>query len=198
MDSRIDDDFKEAVELAQVFDSYRPVQNFVQSWDYDQYVASEPPTDQLKADLIQISRWFNDVDKNMRSGFCAGIYHIESRKLKQTLGPKVEAAVNNLKELLIKTFSKKCSDLVLVYFEKRKMLSSIPEQLKVFASYVDKIKLVKTERIGMEAIATQVETMSSLLRQFEVKISASDSVQLEALRELAKNLTEPSPRLTHK
>jgi hypothetical protein len=66
--------------------------------------------DQLKTELNQVSRWFNDVEKNMRSGFAAGIFHIESRKLKQYLSPKVEVALNQLKDLLLKTFSKKCAE----------------------------------------------------------------------------------------
>ena len=64
--------------------------------------------DQLKTDLNQIHRWFGEVEKNMRAGSSAGIFHIESRKLKQHLSPKVEAALNQLKELLLKTFSSRC------------------------------------------------------------------------------------------
>jgi hypothetical protein len=76
--------------------------------------------------------------------------------------------------------------LVLVFYEKRKLLSSIPEQLKGFAVYVEKVKGIKTDRIPIETAANHVETMSSLLRQFEVKIPPSDSVQLDSLREARK------------
>ena len=46
----------------------------------------------------------------MRSGFSSGVFHIESRRLKQALTPKLEAALIQSKDLILRSFSRRCTE----------------------------------------------------------------------------------------
>jgi hypothetical protein len=116
-----------------------------QNWNLEEYRLHEPTVKQLEADMVQQGEWHTDIDRNIRQNYEAGIFQVDSRSLKESLLPICTEALAGMKEVLLKIFHTRLSDLHTAFQRRLKQLDERPRTLQEYAIHVEKFAQIRTE-----------------------------------------------------
>lgn len=187
--AKVQSDFAEALEYVKIFDTVRPIYEFDQNWDLEEYSQRAHTVNTLKADMQQISTWEKELEK-MRAGQTIGILHVESRKLKQTLIPMTAAKLDAMKSLVKDLARTRCKFQLGEYKQRIQLLLQRPLHLKEFAGHVERIQSLKTKVKALVKSTNVVDELYRLLGTYGVRISSEDMVQLDDLRSVQESYKE--------
>ncbi|KAL8017811.1 putative bromodomain, AAA+ ATPase domain, dynein heavy chain region D6 P-loop [Plasmopara halstedii] len=186
---KVENDYAEASEYVKSFDSVRPIFEFDQGWDLEEYSQRAHTVSTLKADMQQISTWEKELEK-MRAGQTVGILHVESRKLKQALIPMTTAKLDAMKSLVKDLARARCKSQLAEYKQRIQLLLQRPQHLKEFAGYVERVQSLKSKLKSLVKSTVVVDDMYRLLNTYGVRISSEDMVQFDDLRSIQENYKE--------
>jgi dynein heavy chain len=138
IEQKIKLDFVEADEYVVMFDTVRPVFNFDQAWDLDEYSQREHTLETHKETMAMMLEWDRELEK-MRVGGAIGILHVESRKLKNRLVPMNQEKMELVKGLLNDLAHNKCKTQLDNLRTRIESMQQRPHQLKVFAGHLEEL-----------------------------------------------------------
>lgn len=186
---KIDEDFLLATRTVSFLEKHRPVYEFGKQWDAEVYHQQDHTVQSIQADMAQQTDWTVEIDR-IRQLYDAGIFQAETRQLKFALVPITTQALNDMKDLLLKIFSQKCSELHSLYLEKIKQLDDDPHTLPTYAKHVENFAKIKEEGTDMADRAAKIETMHQMLMDHNVKIPSQDAVAFDDLQSSVKAFAE--------
>lgn len=192
IEQRVRRDFESATQIAQVFEQWREVFDFGERWDIARFRAQQPSVEEIQACMSKQTAWHTDIDRNMRPGYPVGIFHIESRKLKNQMLPLVDKAIVEMEELLLESFHDKCDSVLRLFTSRTAALGVEPTTLKAFAEHIAIQKKFKQDMANMLKLNDQVELMYDLLTNSVHKLAlpSQDAVLLDELRSAKKTFAE--------
>jgi len=179
---KIDADFAQ-VELTIAFlERHRPVYEFGERWNYDEYAAREHTVESIQRDMLQQTEWNINIRK-VRDLYDAGIFEANTKDLKSKLTPITDTALAGMKELLLKIFHTKCGELHDEYQAKIKLLDEDPTPLPLFAAHVETFTALRAEGKDLLARSRKIESMHRLMLQYDMQtmIPPQDEVAFDDL-----------------
>jgi dynein heavy chain len=181
IDEKIDSDFDSAVNQISFLEKYRPVYDYGNQWDFERYCSKEHTVESIQKDLAQQTKWGVDIER-IRNLYNTGIFQIKTQDLKGRLLPVTETALSGMKELLLKIFHTKCSELNGEYQDMIKQLQEQPQNLPQYAAHIENFRKIKDEGVRVKKQSMQITAMHQLLLDHEMKIPSNDAVQFDDLR----------------
>eukprot|EP00928_Gymnodinium_smaydae_P068050 TRINITY_DN5109_c0_g7_i1.p1 TRINITY_DN5109_c0_g7~~TRINITY_DN5109_c0_g7_i1.p1 ORF type:complete len:4115 (+),score=1184.64 TRINITY_DN5109_c0_g7_i1:176-12520(+) len=178
----------EAIDHMQVFatetyEQYRKIYRYGQDWDEVAFVDADPGYDELYDEMAKMRGFQEDLDK-FKQHHVLGIISVDGKSLKSQLSPIPEAALNVMKRLLTNLCREKCQAAFQRYDVVNKALDNRPKELASFAQYYKMYQQVSDDRAEMEEMMEEVETVDSLMKEFNVKVSMDDQLLHDRLTAL--------------
>jgi dynein heavy chain len=140
---------------------------------------------------VLISEWLTMPFEMWRRISKCNVY-VDGKKLKNTLKPKLEEVLENMKQVLLLTARETCQSLIESFHGRVDRLGERPSQLHNFADFVDSFNHIGRESIQMRSSAEEAEKMFELLHLSDVKIPTEDQVRVDDLQAVVKEYLEAS------
>lgn len=190
IEKKIEEDYKAASSTINSLDKFRPLYEYGETFVPEDYCNEDHTLSTLQRDMQKQREWAEDVDRNIRHTYDAGMLQVESRELKDSLLPITERALATMKDLLLKIFHEKSFSLLGVYQKNIRELDEDPQNIKNYAGHVEKFRLIRGDGESMNAQAKEVEIMHTLLTQHGIRIPPNDAVLLDDLRTAVKEFSD--------
>ncbi|KAF4752757.1 hypothetical protein FOZ63_000889 [Perkinsus olseni] len=187
---------------------YRRIYEYGQGWDEEQFIAKmrsmtaedaifspDPEGKSVDAAALQremalVSEFAYKVER-LKPVQSVGVLLVEARKVKQLLTPIPQRALTTMKSLLLSALREKCKATGERYAMLNRELDQRPGKLESFVAYLQRIDRLKQNELSeLEAAKDGVEELHILARQYKVKLSVDDIVELETLIQLATESTD--------
>ncbi|KAG9392138.1 Dynein heavy chain and region D6 of dynein motor [Carpediemonas membranifera] len=179
--STLEENFQQAVAYAQVFDEYRDVHNFGQTWAPEAYSNQDASVETLRADIAKLQRWIVELER-MKTSQAVDLIHVDSRKLKQRLTPIPVDALEHVKQVCLQKFRDLGNSVVDGFRGHTKVLAQQPRHLKEFTEFVELVNHLESISEGlMEDVRTCIE-LDKVMAEADPKLEqASDKALLGAV-----------------
>ena len=184
----MEEDFTRAAQYAEIFEDYRAIHEFGETWDFDAYSEAQAAATVQDAvatfrdDTAKLNRWYRDLDRMKLFGAERNL-QINSKTLKNSLIPVTTRVLDNLRGLLLAVGRDRATASLSEYSSKARDLGEQPRQLADFAGHCETVAQIKAEAEGLHDRCGQVCEMYELLDLLDVKVPAADSVRLDDLKE---------------
>jgi len=179
---KIDDDFGMAKTAVQALERFRPVHDFGITWNAEAYRARSHTVTSLQKDMLQQEDWAIDMERTTRYAYEAGMLQIESKDFKDALLPVTVTALSGMKELLLRIFHSRATELLSAFQQRGRQLDEDPTALKAYAAHVDKYNAIRSETTQLLQQAKEVETVRALLDKYGIRLAPQDAVLFDDLR----------------
>ncbi|CAJ1434030.1 unnamed protein product [Effrenium voratum] len=130
-----------------------------------------------------------DLDK-YKPHHNVGIIVVDGRNLRASLQPVPERGLSAMKRALTDIARKKCQAVLHSFDQANKVLDDRPKNLSSYADYVKAFNDIKAQEAQFEEAREEVESMYQLLRQYHVRVSGEDTVQMEFLQTKGSDFTD--------
>jgi dynein heavy chain, axonemal len=178
---KIGSDFLKAFEHAQSFEAVRPMYEFNNAWSLERFVNQNHDMTSLKSLMEQIILWNKELEKLRNKSI--GILEVDSRRLKGELQPLQDARLKDIKDHVKDLAKIRCAQIIDHYKDCINKLSSKPNVLKDFASYVQVVNTMKEDEKMLFKSSNQIDQMYNLLKIYQVSIPPDDIVAHEDLHD---------------
>lgn len=182
IEAELEADFIDGRVEVEQYEKYRKVSDFGETWDYNEYMGSNPSPPDMKAKMRELKQWNTEVEIQMPAYRTQGMLHIDGKRLKNMLLPITTDSLEQMRDYLKEQARDKCEEVLELYQQKVKLLSESPERLEAFAEYVKNKEDIKANAKEMAHQKFLVDGMYTLMADFKVKIDPVDKVNLEDLQ----------------
>jgi dynein heavy chain len=178
--------YSDACDYAKTFENLRPILAYCTSFDSESYRDMDLITNarKVKKELTQLKTWGNEIERAKMKHPC-GMYEIKSDALKEDVGVARSRCLAEVKEAVHSSARDSALRVLDDLKSKKKLLEQKPATLKDFATFVQEKNGIEEGLRDTLTNAATVEEIYKLIQQFDVKISTSESVKVDELRETA-------------
>lgn len=180
---KIDIDFQTVEMTISFLERHRPVHDFGERWNLDEYCNGRDHTvDSIAKDMLQQTEWNVNI-RSCRDLYGAGIFEVNTKDLKNRLTPITETALAGMKDLLLRIFHNKCLELQELYQHKIKQLDEEPTSLPLFAAHVELFTALRAEGGELLERSRNIESMHRLMLEYDMQgmIPPQDEVAFDDL-----------------
>jgi len=163
------------------FELFRRIHDYGNNWDEEAYLSSTTSHEELASDMGRMREFQADLDK-YKPHHNVGIIVVDGRTLRASLQPVPERGLAAMKKALTDIARRKCQGVLQRFDHANKILDERPKSLTAYADYVKAFNDIKNQEAQMEEMREEVESMYQLLRQYNVRVSGDDTVQMEFLQ----------------
>jgi hypothetical protein len=185
-------DFEDTRRYSQMFRSYFVTFDYARNYQSDLFANQDflANSKAIRQEMMQLKKWQQDLDR-MKISNCCGIFHVDSRIMKNKLVADKDEVLEDMKAILQAAARDNC-DKVYADFENYKgRLSKNPASLRDFAAFVADKQTIVEECKNLLAAKAAVDDMYKLLQsQFDVKIHLASLGKWEDLHKTAQNFSE--------
>ncbi|KAJ7552701.1 hypothetical protein O6H91_06G065600 [Diphasiastrum complanatum] len=182
-------DFEESQKYSQIFEEYRALYVFGESWNKDEYAAEKRTVRQYREELARQREWRIELEK-MRIASVIGILHVDSKSLRNSLIPITSRTLDIIKELLLDA-AREETVIVLTGFQERVFaIQSRPTELDEFVNFIKGFDIIMEKKKSVLAEAALVDEMYSLLAAYQVKVPTDDQIKYDDLHEAVRDYGE--------
>eukprot|EP00958_Prasinococcus_capsulatus_P026259 scaffold4735_cov403-Prasinococcus_capsulatus_cf.AAC.3 len=178
-------DFRKAESYARILEELRPIHEFGQQWNYNEYAAKQTSIYAFRGHLLQQEKWRHEIDK-MKACHVVGILLVDAKGLRSSLSSITSNALAMIKDCLLQTARSRACHVLEELDRQIGILNKTPADLDAPAqiSHTHKTVLDKKEEALEEC--SIVHEMYGLLSSLEVRIPTSDQVRIDDLHERAQ------------
>ena len=188
LDGVITTSFDQAAEYGRIFEDYRAIYDFGESWNVDDYERDPRTVAQFRKDMAVQREWKNDVER-IKLQNVIGILNVDSRAMRSSLGVITSKTLEAMKALLLVAARTECSKAVESFQKRVRALSDRPEALDNFAVLLDNHDEMTGNKRAVLAESLVVDEMYDMLTSYEMKIPMKDQVGLDDLHEAVSAFT---------
>jgi dynein heavy chain len=190
MEETVVEDFDRAAQVAQIFEEFREVHEFGQTWNFTAYQEEQPNLAKMSKDMNRLRDWTKRVEQRIKMQVPAGILNVDAKLMKAHLLPIVTSGLDKLKTYLSKLARDKCNGLRSTFTSHIRALSEKPRHLKDFAEYITTTRQLEAESVELLSDVALLDSMYDILDQFEVQREYVDSSRFEEVHNLVSNFGE--------
>ena len=121
----------------------------------------------------------------MRVVSSVGCLYVESRSLKQGLGPICDDAMDRIKSVLRELASSAAAQQIQHYEACNEVVNSRPKKLGDFTAHLQKVKDIKDEGLKLQMETAGIDEMYRILKSGNVKLTSKEAVQIDDLHKVA-------------
>jgi len=184
-------DFNKCREYGEIFEDYRPIFLYGESFDQDAFANQDHIANSrvIKKEMTKLRTWGQELDR-MKLNAIIGIFHVDSKTLRNSLVTIKDRCLEQMKGVLHDVARLSCLQVLQEFHNHIRNLQRKPTTLKEFAQYVEQKNKIKDDEKNIIAAAGTVDDMYRLLGQFEVKIPPPEQVKLDDLHSINSTFFE--------
>ena len=162
------------------FEKYRKLNEFVSTFDKDEYSAQNPSFTTLSEDLDQLGKWDKDIATMRLERNVAPLLLVDARNFKQMLLDQILAPQNAIMELILgegRTLGKNIISEYKDICSKLTIKESV--SLNKQADFIAELKFAESEEKKLEQQVELVQKIYKRLDKMGVKVPLDDRTQLD-------------------
>jgi dynein heavy chain len=173
------------------FAVFRRIHEYGLQWNEEEYAAKFQPSahEELARDMFLMREFQDDLDK-FKPHHNVGIIVVDGKNLRASLTPIPERSLVAMKRMLTDIARKKCLGVLQKFDSANKILDERPKVLTAYADYVKAYNDIRNLEGEMDESREEVESMYQLLRQYNVRVTGDDQLQMEVLQQKGNDFTD--------
>jgi hypothetical protein len=190
----VNDNYDQVATAGAALEEFRVLFNSVTTWDMESYAyndGQERSAKDMIDDLRTALQWKEMVVKQMKVSTECGIFHVETRALRDRVRPLVEVAVSDRKNNLLATAGARTTRTLEQLQTAVKHLNDRPRNLEDFSDF---LTAVRTDRTELLACVRDCDSMYSTCTEVGMKLSSQEALKHEDLHESVELLQESTAK----
>jgi dynein heavy chain len=168
---------------SETYEPYRRIYKFGQDWNEEEFNSKSYTYEELETHMRVMREFTEDLEHKFGNApRVLGIVSVEGKELKKELVPIPDNALNAMKRILMAMAKDACQNTFSQFEAVNKALDERPTELTKYASYYKMYQQVLSERSDMEQMMDEVDTMYSLMKDFNVRIPPQDEFLFDSLK----------------
>ena len=178
----VTENYSQVMEAGADLEQFRELHNFASSWHREKtaYMYAARSAQDLQKDLQQALGWKELLAKQMKVSKEIGIFHMDTRALRDRLRPLVDTVVQDMKDNMAEVAADFTSSALEEARRTIKLLSLTPKTVTEFAELLTVVNQDQTELLMKVQSSDQ---LYSMLQETGVKLNHEDSSRHEQLHE---------------
>ena len=178
----VTENYSQVMEAGADLEQFRELHNFASSWGNEKaaYMYAARSAQDLQKDLQQALGWKELLAKQMKVSKEIGIFHMDTRALRDRLRPLVDTVVQDMKDNMAEVAADFTSSALEEARRTIKLLSLTPKTVTEFAELLTVVNQDQTELLMKVQSSDQ---LYSMLQETGVKLNHEDSSRHEQLHE---------------
>jgi dynein heavy chain len=182
--------YDQVISAGAMLEDFREMYDSVTTWNLEDYIynGGQKQTPQsLQDDLRRALQWKQKVAKQMKVSTECGIFHLDTRALRDRVRPLVDTTVQDLKRLLSQVAGEQTNA---VWTELQMTIKRLNDRPKSIEDFSDLMVAVKGERSELYAKVKECDQMYGTLRDTGIKLTPQENLKLEDVHENVELLQE--------